>query len=604
MSTDQVLFVDYQRPVLPSDDYTISVTQTVDLDPAKFTTRRTFTVAGERFALPPDAIQAQFPPDGSMGDHGDVLPHVVLRRATLPWERSPDAIHDPADPAPWLCLLLFAGAEQPVPQVLPTAGAVGAEPYLPVPSGRPASADEKVTVIDVPRALLETLLPARAELPLLAHVRRTGGQDVAVVVGNRLPSAGVSSTVHLVSLEGRYASGRFDFGPGGANAHVRLVSLASWRFACLDQTQTFGTLAGRLHDAGAALRLAGTGDPHADAFLQQGHVPVRHLLRGGGRSVAWYRGPLLIGPPATAPVPAEGAVRTADQLLRYHPEAGVFDVSHAAAWELGRLLALRSSAASATLHAWKSRRDRAHKRGTVPPGSYPLEVAHIDAELPATLVDWLTALARLDGVPFTYLVPDERLLPAETVRFFHLDQEWMRHLLDGAYSLGRVTSTDAELDGTHPLPIEYPTITGAILRSEIVSGYPGLLVDGFADEHGAEPLERVRLRRLGPSVLLCLFNGNLGRLDLHQQPEALHFGLELRPDNTVTRRLRGPDEGTTDAGELLRPVPLGRLRTVPVRDLAAAMAATLNIEPARFTAGALARQLIETGERVSYIRAG
>jgi hypothetical protein len=600
MTPDQVLFVDYRQPALPADEYTIAVTQTVDLDPVAFTTRRAFTVAGERFALAPDVIQARFPPDGSMGDHGDVLPHVVLRRSTLPWERGPDATPDPAGPAPWLALLLFAATEQPVPQVLPLAAAAGAEPYFPAPAGP----GENVTVIDVPRALLEALLPTRAELPLLAHVRRGDGQDVAVVVGNRLPTAGVSSAVHLVSLEGRFTGGQFDFGPGGADAHVRLVSLASWRFACLDQAQTFGALAGRLHDAGAALRIAGTGNPHADGFLEQGYVPVRHRLRGGGRSMAWYRGPLLIGPPAATPVPDEGAVRTADHLLRYHPETGVFDVSHAAAWELGRLLALRSSAVATALYAWKRRRAQAHKRDTLPLDSYPLAVAHIDAELPATVVDWLAGLSRLDGVPFSYLVPDERLLPAETVRFVHLDQEWMRHLLDGAYSLGRVTSTDAAIDGTHPLPIEHPTISGAILRSELVSGYPGLLADGFADENGVEPLERVQLCRLGPSVLFCLFKGNLGRLDIHQQPEALHFGLELRPDNTVIRRLRGPDAGTTDAGDLLRPVQLGRLRTVPVRELAAAMAATLGIEPDGFTSGMLARQLIETGERVSFTRTG
>jgi hypothetical protein len=28
-----------------------------------------------------------FPPDGSLGEHSNVLPHIILNRSTLPWER-------------------------------------------------------------------------------------------------------------------------------------------------------------------------------------------------------------------------------------------------------------------------------------------------------------------------------------------------------------------------------------------------------------------------------------------------------------------------------------------------------------------------------------
>ncbi|MFD8733380.1 hypothetical protein ACFV06_00485 [Streptomyces sp. NPDC059618] len=600
---DRTLFVDHQVPSLAPGGYSIKVTQTVAVDPTAYTATRTFTVAGERFALPPELVEAVFPPDGSLGDHSHVLPHLLLGRSSLPWERTPEAARGEGAPLPWLALLLFAGDERPAPQVMTLSTAAGtADAYFPPPAGLPAGDDPKVTVIDVPRGLLADLLPTRAELPLLAHLRRGDGDvpDRAVVVGKRLPPAGTSSTVHLVSLEGRFAAGgEFDLGPGGADSPVRLVSLADWRFACLDEAETFGRLVARLTEAGSPLRLPDSGEPHADAFLRQGYVPVRHRLRGGGRSVAWYRGPFAIGP-ATSPDPDQGPARAADELLRYHPGVGMFDVSHAAAWEAGRLLALRSTGFASALYEWKRRRDQAGKR--IVAAAHPLAVAVIDDTLPTGVTEWLTGLCRLEGVPFAHLVPDERLLPVETVRFFQLDQEWMRHLVDGAYSLGRVGSADAELDAAHPLPLDQSLVTGALIRSDVVSGYPGLLVDGYADAAGAVALPPVRVERLGPSVLLCLFRGDLGRLDLHQQPESLHFGVEPGPDGTTFgKRLRGLADSAPDAGEL-DPLPFGPRGTVPVRRLADAMAARLGADPAAFTAGALARQMLETGERVTFLR--
>ncbi|MFJ6837090.1 hypothetical protein [Streptomyces sp. NPDC091209] len=603
MSPDRTLFVDYQLASLAAGDYRVTVTQTIGVDPKAYTSTRTFSVAGERFVLPPTLVEAAFPPDGSLGDHSHVLPHVVLSRSSLPWERGPEAVRGPGAPLPWLALLLFAGNEQPEPKVLPLSAAAGtSDAYFPAPAALPADDDPKVTVIDVRRALLADLLPTRAELPLLAHVRRGDGDtpDGAVVVGKRLPPAGTSSSVHLVSLEGRFPAGKeFDLGPGGPDSLVRLVSLAGWRFACLDEAETFGRLAARLTDSGSPLRLPDSGEEHADAYLRQGYVPIRHRLRGGGRSVAWYRGPFATGPAAAGPDPDQGPARAADELLRYHPGVGMFDVSHAAAWEAGRLLALHSTGFAGSLYEWKRRRDQAGKRTVA--AAHPLAVAPIDDALPVGVMEWLTGLSRLDGVPFGYLVPDERLLPVETVRFFHLDQEWMRHLLDGAYSLGRVGSADAELDAAHPLPLDYPLITGALIRSDVVSGYPGLLVDGYADPAGVDLLTPVRVERLAPSVLLCLYRGDVGRLDLHQQPESLHFGVVPQPGGSFTKRLRGLADTAPDAGEL-EPVPLGPSGTVPVRRLADAMAARLGAAPAAFTAGALARQMIESGERVTFLR--
>src|SRR5262245_19805440 len=63
--------------------------------------------------------------------------------------------------------------------------------------------------------------------------------------------------------------------------------------------------------------------------------------------------------------------------------------------------------------------------------------------LPELLSRWLGRLRLLKGVPFNYLIPDEGMLPPESIRFFYLDMNWVDALLDGAFSIGRnLTKTE------------------------------------------------------------------------------------------------------------------------------------------------------------------
>ncbi|HEX9936612.1 MAG TPA: hypothetical protein VGB15_05800, partial [Longimicrobium sp.] len=249
-------FLDSHQPGLKSGVYELTVTQKVAVDGATVETAvrtQQFGVFGERFALDEDDVVAVFPPPGSLGDHANVLPHVVLRRSTLPWERlvaPPGHEGEPAQATiPWMAVLVFgeddlaAGVVQPPNVKLETLKA--ARPGWPGVALQPAQHDDDlVSVIDVPSALLAAMIPTGAELRYLAHVRRglneqdaLVGDEYAVVVAGRLPKSGGASVAHLVSLEGRY---RFDFHTGyrfeelPQAGTVRLVSLKSWRFSCID----------------------------------------------------------------------------------------------------------------------------------------------------------------------------------------------------------------------------------------------------------------------------------------------------------------------------------------------------------------------------------
>ncbi|GAB3279510.1 hypothetical protein [Kineosporia babensis] len=596
---DNLTFVSFLRPSLPTGDYTIDVAQDLKsvepstlVDPTTFTTTRTFSVAGERFTLPPTMVRSVFPPDGGLGDYAEVLPHVVLDRPTLPWER-PATAASPTAP-PWLVLLVFSGDEQPELKTVTLGTLATGEAYIPAPVLEQAQkAADPVNVIDVKRTLLASIMPSLTDLERLAHVRH-GTEETAVVIAGRLAVPGVPTTVHLVSVEGRYSDSGFVLGPDTAGAQVRLVTLANWRFASVSQEHTFPYLARALADEGTPFRLPDSGVPAADGFLRQGYVPVGHELRQGGRTVSWYRGPFVTG---TSPADPRLGVRASDELLRYHPAVGMLDLGYASAWQLGRMLTLQHTTIARSVTAWKRRLSMAAGRDE--PSDHPLDLVDIDVTVPGDVRAFLDDLATLRGVPLRYLVPDERLLPVETIRFLQLDPAWITHLLDGATSIGRITRADADRDRTHPVPVNTAPVTGALIRSALVPGYPGLLIDAYASESGGTQLPVLRTERLSPTILLCLFQGVLGRLDLHQPPQDQHFGVELPSAGGVAKTLRTAD-GSPGPSTPVQALPTTGV--VPITALADAMATVLNVQAATFDSGAFARQMIETAQRVTFLR--
>lgn len=71
------------------------------------------------------------------------------------------------------------------------------------------------------------------------------------------------------------------------------------------------------------------------------------------------------------------------------------------------------------------------------------------------------------------------MLPSESIRFFCLDWFWVESLLDGAFSIGRVQDTDVEPDSRqNPLTGEAKHISGFLIRSDVIAGWPDLQIEG------------------------------------------------------------------------------------------------------------------------------
>lgn len=182
-----------------------------------------------------------------------------------------------------------------------------------------------------------------------------------------------------------------------------------------------------------------------------------------------------------------------------------------------------------------------------------------DRVIPRDLRQWLARLRLLEGVPFAYLVADSLLLPPESIRFFYVDRNWTDALIQGALSVGTVNSADRaqleqlhqkirnELDEEERL-VRRPggekvqqgpagTITGFLLRSRAVSGWPGMHVRAYRREVGKDNeiipeshpdrLKVLRLERLAPAVLLVLFDGTPAVVHLEEPRQGVQFGVRL-----------------------------------------------------------------------------
>lgn len=364
--------VDAFVPQLAAGRYVLTATQTLQVDTpngAGATVEKlgskAFFVQGPRFALAADEIYSRFPANGQSGPFHDTLPHVVFRRKALPWERSLDDSRgsDDMPPAPWMALLLFG--EDELDQIVlatqsfdavvqPPAGirgpAITLDPWETGPGGDDA---RSCTVLDLPLALLRRLAPRPDELRWLAHARLAetrhkedlygiGDGWFSVILANRLPQDGGLNLAVLVSLEGQLGLIGDPVPDLPDVTTVRLVVLDKWAF--VSDGPTFEERIRRLYDGQDCwLRVAG-GDQATDArvgtALTLGYVPMPHRLRDGSRTLSWYRGPLV---PVDVPAPAQPAVFAhPDEALRYDAATGLFDTSYAAAWQLGRLLALQN----------------------------------------------------------------------------------------------------------------------------------------------------------------------------------------------------------------------------------------------------------------------
>lgn len=422
-----------------------------------------FDVTGPRFSLPSTEIHSVFPPHNSVGPFHNQLPHIALKRRTLPWERPGD--EDNTD-LPWLALVILADGEANFIRNVDLEEALPSDVF--------ARVRERGTcdVIEVTEDIVREVFPREDEFEYLFHVRQVNVNDtenagddedgfMSVVMANRLPLAGKAYGAYLISIEDRVdelpdpnrtdfvddvvkttvyeissevlfeasysrggGSGLVDFQatqqpttkkaltgskalqyssaplattagmvtetrksgwhqgatqPSGAGQagkatagaaafatttvvhdvdftiiapgakKVRFPVLAYWQFTCTDGLD-FRQLMSQLHVAMLGSEPKSGDSATFPVVADTGHAQIEHTTRGGEKGIAWYRSPFT--PRELTRRATDVPFHSADQARTVGGDH-IENLSEAAAFEVGRMLALADPSFLQDLLRWR-----------------------------------------------------------------------------------------------------------------------------------------------------------------------------------------------------------------------------------------------------------
>ncbi|MDD3360211.1 MAG: hypothetical protein PHW34_00885 [Hespellia sp.] len=388
----EMQFMSSAPPVMDSGEYRVRAAQKVTL-PESDTLQGEplYFYAGEqRFTMEREVVSDVYPPKNSMSDYGTVLPHIVLKKKSYPWERLINAKktlrqgeHITGNRTPWVALLLLEEGEAEVKTITLEELLKEKETIFFPQAGSERMVGEKEAdvcqVLELAPKVFREVVPREVELEWLAHVRIVDLHAreenrishpgcYSVVVCSRFPPASetaIKCSAHLVSLEGFHGFLPGDMGVEEGKESwaqkecIRLVSLHQWEFCSKKRTtEDFRTLAEKLDTEAFRLPVtplkgkAAEGDfkVHALERLKRGYTVLSHLVRTGEKTASWYRGPLI---PCEKELSDQSQNQSADGRLMYDRETGLFDMSYAAAWQLGRLMILKNRSVSAALCSWR-----------------------------------------------------------------------------------------------------------------------------------------------------------------------------------------------------------------------------------------------------------
>ena len=379
--------------------------------------------------------------------------------------------------------------------------------------------------------------------------------------------------------------------------------------------------------------------------FSMGFVPLDHQMRMGGNTVSWQRSPFI---PYQANKTLTISQTCSDYLIRYNEKDGMFDTTYASAWQLGKLLCIQDKGFAYQLYQWKRDKSKQKvdqveqealtesllpksspkskqsllsesilnaiiepmmndyfREGSKKSGAIEkvrehrlqslenlflnpaLRAASIDVNTDSTsqlIINWLSRLRLLYGVPYRYLIPHRELLPAESIKLFYIDPNFTLALIDGAYSIGRTLESDKSFDeATYKvlaphinqktlelrkelfnLPKETSStssvFSGFFLNSQLVSDFPGLEITAF-DVDG-NPLTILRMERVASEILLCIFNEEISSIQFTQPSEGLFFGLN-GTTNRFYKTLR--HQSSSDRAEIGKTDDDAKVETIPYR---------------------------------------
>ncbi len=363
MNNDEMDFklADSFRPRLEEGKYTIKGMQEVSLPVQDhFSVSKDFYVAANAETISPKDIFSIYPAAEQRGDFSGTLPFIVLNNPNYPWiRRWTDDID--GMPVPWLALIVVSQEDEPAEMDVKHSELARLQEngvFFPYRENAAAQCkdDDNIHILTIPKAAYDALMPAKEDLIWLTHAKyvnlSASEDDIAAqdgwfstIIANRFVPIGqasgqntqdapLKSTVHLITPDG-YLNAAI---PPDCS-QVRFISIYHWNlYSEKTEEKSFVALVEGLS------RNSGT-------IKEKALKP--HYLRTGEKTYSIYHSPLLPYTSARYDNINGEETYTADGRLVYHLETGIFDVSYAAAFNLGRLITLSRRMEAEKITAWR-----------------------------------------------------------------------------------------------------------------------------------------------------------------------------------------------------------------------------------------------------------
>lgn len=338
---DNFKLTDKIEPSVKSGKRIFSASQSViqnGVTVGNYSAEQDYIISHGAFTIGADEVFGVYPPNGETGSFENTIPYITFNDRTLPWVFGKN---------PFIALLVLKNNEivgqgeitvenlfSPVPNT-----------FFPSKSCFPNAYAEEQTdycrFIDISRQTYNDIFPSASDIPLLAHAKMLDlsraadeicGKDgyFSVVLANRfVPSVcgeETSCVCHLVTVFGH------EKGIPAGYDKVRLVSLYSWNIRSQSKSEMGKPFIRLTKGLSENCGTIGFGRRGGENALKP------HYTRTGEMTYSLYHSPLAAQ--EIGEIPQLSGAHTADGRLIYNKEVGIFDVSYAAAFQLGRLITL------------------------------------------------------------------------------------------------------------------------------------------------------------------------------------------------------------------------------------------------------------------------
>ncbi len=265
-------------------------------------------------------------------------------------------------------------------------------------------------------------------------------------------------------------------------------------------------------------------------------VPIEHQLKGGGKIVSWYQGPFtnwnhsfnlenFLEEKGWEDIPDHQ-----DYLNLFNDDTKMYDMTYAAAWQLGRLMIMNDNKVLQELKKWKNELELHNLLQEQNKYSHLLNLATRAPDISDLLLNYVIELIQFRNFPVYYLLPHADLSTEESITYFKIDNSWILSFMYGIFSAGpKLSSKDFEKyilsnKALNKVFDYMESYYGVLLQSQTIKNWPHLVVElnESNDFH--------YITNINNTMRLYITGQKFSAVELYLKTENAHFGKEYNAE--------------------------------------------------------------------------